>query len=169
MIFFVLFSYVMLSCSKKYRWNWAQLGHYLCFKGIVWSFACLFKFLIMMFFLLYAYKFAEEFWICDSWFWLKPKFGFTLRALTISRTVRNIICMHYKGFKYNAIRQSVSIWNDFHTFVFLLFGILYTVICSLQDKKSLKLVPDDSLYLEGFASNVFAKADKQDRAGRADL
>ncbi|CAL9169952.1 unnamed protein product, partial [Musa hybrid cultivar] len=39
----------------------------------------------------------------------------------------------------------------------------------LQDKKSLKLGPDDNLYVEGFASNLFAKADKQDRAGRADL
>ncbi|XP_051133538.1 protein HOMOLOG OF MAMMALIAN LYST-INTERACTING PROTEIN 5-like [Andrographis paniculata] len=38
-----------------------------------------------------------------------------------------------------------------------------------KDKKSLKLSPDDYLYVEGFASNVFAKADKQDRAGRADL
>ncbi|KAI0501708.1 hypothetical protein KFK09_016653 [Dendrobium nobile] len=38
-----------------------------------------------------------------------------------------------------------------------------------KDKKSLKLGPEDSLYAEGFASNVFAKADKQDRAGRADL
>ncbi|KAF4394574.1 protein HOMOLOG OF MAMMALIAN LYST-INTERACTING PROTEIN 5 [Cannabis sativa] len=38
-----------------------------------------------------------------------------------------------------------------------------------KDKKSLKLGSDDSLYLEGFASNVFARADKQDRAGRADL
>lgn len=39
----------------------------------------------------------------------------------------------------------------------------------LQDKKSLKLGPDDHLHLEGFALNVFAKADKQDRSGRADL
>ncbi|KAI3456875.1 hypothetical protein Pfo_013538 [Paulownia fortunei] len=38
-----------------------------------------------------------------------------------------------------------------------------------KDKKSLKLGPDDHLHLEGFALNVFAKADKQDRAGRADL
>ncbi|XP_051126063.1 protein HOMOLOG OF MAMMALIAN LYST-INTERACTING PROTEIN 5-like [Andrographis paniculata] len=38
-----------------------------------------------------------------------------------------------------------------------------------KDKSSLKLAPDDHLHLEGFASNVFAKADKQDRAGRADL
>ncbi|KAJ4725178.1 protein OF MAMMALIAN LYST-INTERACTING PROTEIN 5-like [Melia azedarach] len=38
-----------------------------------------------------------------------------------------------------------------------------------KDKKSLKLGPEDNLYLEGFALNVFAKADKQDRAGRADL
>ncbi|GLJ42486.1 hypothetical protein SUGI_0880580 [Cryptomeria japonica] len=38
-----------------------------------------------------------------------------------------------------------------------------------KDKKSLTLGPEDNLYLEGFASNVFAKADKQDRAGRADL
>jgi hypothetical protein len=39
----------------------------------------------------------------------------------------------------------------------------------LQDKKSLNLGPEDNLYLEGFALNVFGKADKQDRAGRADL
>lgn len=38
-----------------------------------------------------------------------------------------------------------------------------------KDRKSLTLGPDDGLYVEGFASNVFAKADKQDRAGRADL
>ncbi|XP_071736588.1 protein HOMOLOG OF MAMMALIAN LYST-INTERACTING PROTEIN 5-like [Rutidosis leptorrhynchoides] len=38
-----------------------------------------------------------------------------------------------------------------------------------KDKKSLQLGPDDHLHIEGFASNVFAKADKQDRAGRADL
>ncbi|KAJ6333294.1 hypothetical protein OIU77_009208 [Salix suchowensis] len=38
-----------------------------------------------------------------------------------------------------------------------------------KDKKSLKLGPEDNLYLEGFALNVFGKADKQDRAGRADL
>ncbi|OIS99134.1 PREDICTED: protein HOMOLOG OF MAMMALIAN LYST-INTERACTING PROTEIN 5-like [Nicotiana attenuata] len=38
-----------------------------------------------------------------------------------------------------------------------------------KDKMSLKLGPDDHLHLEGFALNVFAKADKQDRAGRADL
>ncbi|XP_057765574.1 protein HOMOLOG OF MAMMALIAN LYST-INTERACTING PROTEIN 5 [Salvia miltiorrhiza] len=38
-----------------------------------------------------------------------------------------------------------------------------------KDRKSLKLGPDDYLHVEGFASNVFSKADKQDRAGRADL
>ncbi|PRQ21635.1 putative vacuolar protein sorting-associate protein Vta1/Callose synthase [Rosa chinensis] len=38
-----------------------------------------------------------------------------------------------------------------------------------KDKKSLQLGPEDNLYLEGFALNVFGKADKQDRAGRADL
>lgn len=38
-----------------------------------------------------------------------------------------------------------------------------------KDKKSLTLGPEDNLYVEGFASSVFAKADKQDRAGRADL
>ncbi|XP_075659249.1 7-deoxyloganetin glucosyltransferase-like [Castanea sativa] len=38
-----------------------------------------------------------------------------------------------------------------------------------QDKKSLKLGPEDRLHLEGFALNVFAKADKQDRVGQADL
>ncbi|KAL5700119.1 hypothetical protein ACHQM5_025608 [Ranunculus cassubicifolius] len=49
-------------------------------------------------------------------------------------------------------------------------SILISLMNQLEkDKKSLKLGPDDSLYVEGFASNVFAKADKQDRAGRADL
>lgn len=38
-----------------------------------------------------------------------------------------------------------------------------------KDKMSVKLGPEDNLYVEGFASNVFAKADKQDRAGRADI
>ncbi|XP_059443717.1 protein HOMOLOG OF MAMMALIAN LYST-INTERACTING PROTEIN 5 [Corylus avellana] len=38
-----------------------------------------------------------------------------------------------------------------------------------KDKKSLKLGPEDHLHLEGFALNVFGKADKQDRAGRSDL
>ncbi|KAJ7557949.1 hypothetical protein O6H91_04G017600 [Diphasiastrum complanatum] len=38
-----------------------------------------------------------------------------------------------------------------------------------KDKKVVKLSPDDQLYVEGFALNVFAKADKQDRAGHADL
>ncbi|KAK4484789.1 hypothetical protein RD792_007383 [Penstemon davidsonii] len=38
-----------------------------------------------------------------------------------------------------------------------------------KDKKSLNLGPDDNLHVEGFASSVFSKADKQDRAGRADL
>lgn len=42
------------------------------------------------------------------------------------------------------------------------------MLVSLQDKKSLNLGPDDNLHIEGFALNVFAKADKQDRAGRAD-
>lgn len=38
-----------------------------------------------------------------------------------------------------------------------------------KDRKSLNLLADDHLHLEGFALNVFSKADKQDRAGRADL
>ncbi|GFP87514.1 protein homolog of mammalian lyst-interacting protein 5 [Phtheirospermum japonicum] len=38
-----------------------------------------------------------------------------------------------------------------------------------KDKKSLNLGPDDHLHVEGFGLNVFSRADKQDRAGRADL
>ncbi|XP_010270090.1 PREDICTED: protein HOMOLOG OF MAMMALIAN LYST-INTERACTING PROTEIN 5-like isoform X1 [Nelumbo nucifera] len=38
-----------------------------------------------------------------------------------------------------------------------------------KDKNSMKLGLEDNLYVDGFALNVFAKADKQDRAGRADL
>ncbi|CAN0900943.1 Protein HOMOLOG OF MAMMALIAN LYST-INTERACTING PROTEIN 5 [Linum grandiflorum] len=38
-----------------------------------------------------------------------------------------------------------------------------------KDKKTVNLGPEDNYYLEGFAQNVFSKADKQDRAGRADL
>ncbi|KAJ9551430.1 hypothetical protein OSB04_015475 [Centaurea solstitialis] len=49
-------------------------------------------------------------------------------------------------------------------------SILVSLMKQLEkDKKSLQLGPDDHFHLEGFASNVFAKADKQDRAGRADL
>ncbi|KAK3132283.1 hypothetical protein QOZ80_6AG0518890 [Eleusine coracana subsp. coracana] len=49
-------------------------------------------------------------------------------------------------------------------------SILISLINQLEkDKKSLTLGPDDNLHVEGFALNVFAKADKQDRAGRADI
>ncbi|KAK6154452.1 hypothetical protein DH2020_008700 [Rehmannia glutinosa] len=49
-------------------------------------------------------------------------------------------------------------------------SILVSLMNQLEkDKKSVKLGPDDHLHVEGFASSVFAKADKQDRAGRADL
>ncbi|KAF6160821.1 hypothetical protein GIB67_036022 [Kingdonia uniflora] len=49
-------------------------------------------------------------------------------------------------------------------------SILISLMNQLEkDKKPIKLAPDDNLYVEGFASNVFAKADKQDRAGRADI
>ena len=33
----------------------------------------------------------------------------------------------------------------------------------------MQLSADDNMHMEGFALQVFAKADKQDRAGRADL
>lgn len=49
------------------------------------------------------------------------------------------------------------------------YEIIFLCIMGFQDKKSLQLGPEDNLYLEGFALNVFGKADKQDRAGRADL
>ncbi|XP_010536693.1 PREDICTED: protein HOMOLOG OF MAMMALIAN LYST-INTERACTING PROTEIN 5 [Tarenaya hassleriana] len=49
-------------------------------------------------------------------------------------------------------------------------SLLMSLINQLEkDKKSLDLSSDDNLHVEGFALNVFAKADKQDRAGRADL
>ncbi|CAH9063851.1 unnamed protein product [Cuscuta epithymum] len=49
-------------------------------------------------------------------------------------------------------------------------SLLVSLINQLEkDKKSLQLGPDDHLHVEGFASSVFSKADKQDRAGRADL
>ncbi|KAL3636987.1 hypothetical protein CASFOL_019286 [Castilleja foliolosa] len=38
-----------------------------------------------------------------------------------------------------------------------------------RDKNLLNLGPDDHLHVEGFGLNVFSRADKQDRAGRADL
>lgn len=53
--------------------------------------------------------------------------------------------------------------------VLAIFNILNYIFVPLQDKKSLTLSPDDNMHVEGFALNVFAKADKQDRAGRADL
>ncbi|CAN6214152.1 unnamed protein product [Urochloa humidicola] len=49
-------------------------------------------------------------------------------------------------------------------------SILVSLMNQLEkDKKTLTLGPDDNLHVEGFALNVFAKADKQDRAGRADI
>ncbi|CAA0833629.1 Protein HOMOLOG OF MAMMALIAN LYST-INTERACTING PROTEIN 5 [Striga hermonthica] len=49
-------------------------------------------------------------------------------------------------------------------------ALLVSLINQLEkDRKSLTLGPDDYLHVEGFASNVFSKADKQDRAGRANL
>ncbi|KAL2653761.1 hypothetical protein R1flu_021889 [Riccia fluitans] len=49
-------------------------------------------------------------------------------------------------------------------------GLLVSLMSQLEkDKKVVKVSPDDNMYLEGFALSVFAKADKQDRAGRADL
>uniref|UniRef100_A0A0D9WPQ2 Vta1/callose synthase N-terminal domain-containing protein n=1 Tax=Leersia perrieri TaxID=77586 RepID=A0A0D9WPQ2_9ORYZ len=49
-------------------------------------------------------------------------------------------------------------------------SLLISIMNQLEkDKKSLTLGPDDYLHVEGFALNVFAKADKQDRAGRADI
>ena len=48
-------------------------------------------------------------------------------------------------------------------------SFLTNIFVQLQDKKSLTLSPDDNMHVEGFALNVFAKADKQDRAERADL
>ncbi|AQK83950.1 LYST-interacting protein 5-like protein [Zea mays] len=54
--------------------------------------------------------------------------------------------------------------DKFNVFRFISPNMFYP-----QDKKSLTLGPDDNLHLEGFALNVFVKADKQDRAGRADI
>ncbi|KAG0611740.1 hypothetical protein M758_7G161700 [Ceratodon purpureus] len=49
-------------------------------------------------------------------------------------------------------------------------AILISLMNQLEkDKKVVKLSSDDNMYMEGFALRVFAKADKQDRAGRADL
>ncbi|KAG6487532.1 hypothetical protein ZIOFF_056120 [Zingiber officinale] len=53
--------------------------------------------------------------------------------------------------------------------VLLPIALELLIDCGKHDKKSLQLGPEDNLYVEGFASNLFAKADKQDRAGRADL
>ncbi|GAQ79728.1 vacuolar protein sorting-associated protein VTA1 [Klebsormidium nitens] len=49
--------------------------------------------------------------------------------------------------------------------------LLKSILIQLEkDKKAVKLnEQDDPMYVEGFALNVFAKADKQDRAGKADL
>ncbi|KAL6538453.1 Lipoyl synthase, mitochondrial [Orobanche gracilis] len=49
-------------------------------------------------------------------------------------------------------------------------ALLVSLMSQLEkDKKSLNLGPDDHLHVEGFALSVFTKADKQDRAGRADM
>nr|XP_024391523.1 protein HOMOLOG OF MAMMALIAN LYST-INTERACTING PROTEIN 5-like [Physcomitrium patens] len=49
-------------------------------------------------------------------------------------------------------------------------AVLISLMNQLEkDKRVVKLSTDDNMYMEGFALRVFAKADKQDRAGRADL
>ncbi|KAM7492739.1 hypothetical protein LguiA_035660 [Lonicera macranthoides] len=49
-------------------------------------------------------------------------------------------------------------------------ALLVSLVKQLEkDKMSLKSGTDDNLHLEGFASSIFAKADNQDWAGRADL
>ncbi|CAI5459880.1 unnamed protein product [Closterium sp. Yama58-4] len=48
--------------------------------------------------------------------------------------------------------------------------LLLSLLARLEkDKAELQLSPEDSLHVEGFAERVFAKADKQDRAGHADI
>eukprot|EP00898_Chlorokybus_atmophyticus_P009106 jgi/Chlat1/9197/Chrsp97S08463 len=48
--------------------------------------------------------------------------------------------------------------------------LLIAVMNQLElDKKKVQPREDDNLHLEGFAVNVFTKADNQDRAGKADL
>eukprot|EP00271_Cylindrocystis_brebissonii_P008917 TRINITY_DN23445_c0_g1_i1.p1 TRINITY_DN23445_c0_g1~~TRINITY_DN23445_c0_g1_i1.p1 ORF type:complete len:541 (+),score=132.43 TRINITY_DN23445_c0_g1_i1:326-1948(+) len=49
-------------------------------------------------------------------------------------------------------------------------GLLMSLINQLEkDRKVVVTSPEDNLYVEGFAQNVFSKADKIDRAGKADL
>eukprot|EP00850_Spirogloea_muscicola_P019579 SM000194S04815 [mRNA] locus=s194:84961:86848:- [translate_table: standard] len=49
-------------------------------------------------------------------------------------------------------------------------ALLRSLVAQLEkDKKAVKLGGDDGKYMQGFAEQVFAKADKQDRDGRADL
>ncbi|CAI5468033.1 unnamed protein product, partial [Closterium sp. Yama58-4] len=49
-------------------------------------------------------------------------------------------------------------------------ALLVSIMSRLEkDKAALQLSPDDGLHVEGFAQRVFSKADKQDRAGRADM
>lgn len=38
----------------------------------------------------------------------------------------------------------------------------------IQNRKSIKLSPEDNLYVEAFASNILKKADKEYCAGQAD-
>ncbi|CAI5514127.1 unnamed protein product, partial [Closterium sp. Naga37s-1] len=48
--------------------------------------------------------------------------------------------------------------------------LLLSLLARLEkDKAEVQLSPEDSLHVEGFAERVFAKADKQDRAGQADI
>ena len=56
------------------------------------------------------------------------------------------------------------LWKDLDSNVYKVF-----MWSNMQDKDSGKRSPEDKLYVSHFAMNVFMKADKQDRAGRADL
>ncbi|CAL0317457.1 unnamed protein product [Lupinus luteus] len=70
-----------------------------------------------------------------------------------------------RGLKFPQSEQQLCVFVYYSIF----FISQFTVLLSVQDKKSIQLEPEDNLHVEGFALNVFGKADKQDRAGRADL
>ncbi|XP_021287400.1 protein HOMOLOG OF MAMMALIAN LYST-INTERACTING PROTEIN 5 [Herrania umbratica] len=82
-------------------------------------------------------------------------------------SIEMVLFLHLSGRLY-AMERGLKIPNSERTKT--TNALLVSLMNQLEkDKKSLQLGPEDNLHLEGFALNVFAKADKQDRAGRADL
>lgn len=111
------------------------------------------------------------------WIWSGANYTIWWAFLYQCNVLQVITYLSASSISYCSFPPKVFLFLNWYSCMLLIFNqqLIYKVIffflppLSLQDKKAIKLGPEDSLYIEGFALNVFGKADKQDHAGRADL